>query len=81
MNRSRHRVLLLKKEYCPLCDGVRNILRGLRREMGLSWTEVDITLNNKFYAKYKNAIPVLIINGEKELRYPITEEAVREALV
>lgn len=72
-------VTLYTKEGCHLCEDVVAILDGLQDRYPHRLTAVDITADDNLYHQYRYAIPVVHI-GDVELRAPITEEALREAL-
>ena len=72
-------ITLYTKEGCHLCEEVVAILDGLQDRYAHRLTAVDITEDDVLYEQYRYAIPVVQI-GEAELRAPITEEELEEAL-
>ncbi len=68
------------KEGCSLCKGVRNSLAELQHEYALTIDEVDITGDEETYRRYKEAIPVVIVDGRIVLEGRIGEADLRQAL-
>lgn len=72
--------MLYTKEGCSLCRGVRNSLEELRWEFDLVVDEVEITRDSGLYERYKERVPVVIIDGRVILEGRISEEQIRRAL-
>ncbi len=74
-----HRVVLYSKEGCCLCDRARQDLLRLGDEFPFQLEEVDITGDAALYQRYKNAIPVIVINDHSTLALRIDEARLRRA--
>lgn len=59
-----HDVLFYSKAKCPLCDETREVLRSLQENFSLAIQEIDITTDSAVFERYKNIIPVVIIDGK-----------------
>ena len=75
-----HQVVLYTREGCHLCEVAKAKLAKLQREFDLEVEEVDITQDAALLARYRNVIPVVVIDGETELVSKITEYHLRKAL-
>jgi thiol-disulfide isomerase/thioredoxin len=78
--RKSHRVQFFTKEGCTLCRGVRATLEELRPEYDLSIEEIDITIEPAIFERYKNVIPVVIVDDRATLAGWISEQDLRGAL-
>ena len=77
----KHRVTLYGKPGCHLCEIEHTLLIGLKREFDFTLEEVDITHDDALLARYRDAIPVVVIDDRTTLSAPIRTAAVRAALV
>lgn len=73
-------ITLYGKPDCHLCHEAREMLLRLKAEHPHELTEVDITTDAAYWERYRNAIPVLVIDDAVELDAPIQESEVRAAL-
>ncbi len=71
---------LYAKKDCHLCEGARALLEWLEYDFPLSVEEVDIASDEALYARYKEVIPVVTIDGGPTLSWPFGEETLRCAL-
>ncbi|MCL5074660.1 MAG: glutaredoxin family protein [Chloroflexi bacterium] len=69
-----HHILFYTKEGCCLCDEAREILHRLRGRFSITIQEIDITTDSALYERYRNIIPVVIIDGQFSLGARIEEE-------
>lgn len=75
-----HHIQLYTKEGCPLCDEVREMLRHLGSKFSITTQETDITTDSALYERYKNIIPVVVIDGEFTLGARIEEKDICDYL-
>jgi glutaredoxin len=84
LNRVRRRrvrqVTLYGKPGCHLCEDARVLLDRLGRRYPIDLTEVDITSDPALFRRYDIQIPVIVIDGTRELTAPIQEKDLRSAL-
>jgi hypothetical protein len=73
-------VVLYGKEGCHLCDEAREMLDSLTRQGKFTVREVDITSDDGLFQRYEFLIPVVQIDGERELCAPIRLDHLRQAL-
>jgi glutaredoxin len=75
----RHSVVLYGKSGCHLCDIAHQLLLGLEREFEFTIEEVDITRDDALLARYRDTIPVVVIDGRTTLAAPIRTVELRAA--
>lgn len=73
-------IVLYSKEGCCLCDQVREELLGLRDELDFTFDEIDIEGDADLYERYKEAVPVVIIDGWLKLRGKLNVDRLRRTL-
>jgi glutaredoxin len=73
-------VVLYGKPQCSLCDKAAAILAYLRRELEFDVQYVDITADAGLFAKYRERIPVLTVDGREIAATIVTTRGVRAAL-
>ena len=76
----KHSVVLYGKPGCHLCDIARQLLLGLEREFDLTIEEVDITRDDALLARYRDKIPVVVIDDRSTLAAPIRTAELRATL-
>jgi glutaredoxin len=76
----KHRVVLYGKPGCHLCEIAHQLLLGLEREFDLAIEEIDITRNDALLTRYRETIPVVVIDGRTTLAAPIRTADLRAAL-
>lgn len=76
-----HRVVLYGKPGCHLCDITHQLLLGLQREFDLTLEEIDITRDAALLERYRETIPVLMIDDRVTLAAPIRTADIRAALM
>ncbi len=67
-------VVLYSKPGCCLCDQVKAQLRKLRATHGFEWREVNILEDSSLFAKFKEEIPVVFIDGKKAFKFHLNEK-------
>jgi glutaredoxin len=75
-----HVVTLLSKPGCHLCDDAREAVARISAELGVEWSERDITADPADYAEYGDRIPVILIDGSEHCYWTVEEERLRAAL-
>jgi glutaredoxin len=76
-----HRVVLYGKSDCHLCHIAYQLLLGLQREFDLTIEEIDITRDPALLERYRETIPVVLIDDRTKLAAPIRTADVRAALM
>lgn len=75
-----HRITLLGKPGCHLCEDAREIISRVAGELGVPWEEVDINSSDELRERYWEMIPVTLIDGVQHDFWRVSEERLREAL-
>ena len=60
--RPAHRVTLLTREGCHLCEDARTVVRDACRDSGSEFTEVDITTDPVLLRDYTDHVPVVFVD-------------------
>ncbi|GAA5074978.1 glutaredoxin family protein [Thermocatellispora tengchongensis] len=80
MSPTSHRITLLGKPGCHLCDDARAVIARVAGELGVPWEERDITQSPEDYEKYWEMIPVTLIDGVQHDYWRVDEQRLRKAL-
>ena len=78
--RRHHTVRLYGKPGCHLCEDARSVLDRLQQRYRFEIEEVDITKDPALFRRYDILIPVIVIDGVREMEAPISERNLRRAL-
>jgi glutaredoxin len=74
------RVTLYGKPGCHLCDDARAVVRAVCAELGVGWTEIDITVDPELFEKYGEQIPVTFVDGRQHDFWRVDPARLRKAL-
>jgi glutaredoxin len=77
----RVRVLLLSRPGCHLCDEARAVIERVTAELGVDWTERDISDSPDDLREYSEMIPVTFVDGVQHDYWRVTEDRLRAALL
>ena len=80
MNRGAPTITLLSRPGCHLCDDARAVISRVAGELGVPWTERDITLSEDDLRTYGEMIPVTLIDGVQHDFWRVSEDRLRKAL-
>ena len=75
--RSAHVVTLVHAVGCHLCESARRVIEGVRGEVSFELKEVDITGDEELEARYRERIPVVLVDGEEAFTYFVTPDGLR----
>ncbi|AQZ67356.1 putative redoxin [[Actinomadura] parvosata subsp. kistnae] len=75
-----HRITLLGKPGCHLCDDAREVIARVAGELGVPWEEVSIESSAELQEKYWEMIPVTLIDGVQHDFWRVDEARLRAAL-
>jgi glutaredoxin len=76
-----HRVVLLGKPGCHLCDDARTVVAQVCGELGIAWAERDITASADDMTAYGEMIPVVLVDGAQHTYWHVDEARLRAALL
>jgi glutaredoxin len=74
------KVTLYGKPGCHLCDDARAIVQAVCAELGVEWTEVDITQDDRLFTEYGEQIPVTFVDGKQHDFWRVDPVRLRKAL-
>lgn len=77
---ARHRITLLGKPGCHLCDEAREVIAQVAADLGTPWEERDITQSEDDLRAYGDMIPVTLIDGVQHDFWRVSEQRLRAAL-
>lgn len=75
-----HKVTLLSKPGCHLCDDARVVIAEVAGELGVPWEELDITADEELYARWWEQIPVTLVDGVQHDFWRVSADRLRAAL-
>lgn len=76
-----HRVTLLTRVGCHLCDDARAMLAAVADRLGTPWEELDVDSDAELCAEYGDLVPVVLIDGVEHGYLRIDEQDLRSALL
>jgi Glutaredoxin-like domain (DUF836) len=76
-----HRITLLSRAGCHLCDEARSVIATVAGELEVGWDERDITDSATDEAQYADMIPVTFIDGVQHDFWHVSADRLRAALL
>ena len=73
-------VTLYSKPDCHLCDIAKDRVANVRKCVPFTLETVDITTDPDLFERYKERVPVLLINGEEAFVYRVSEKQLTRKL-
>lgn len=74
------RVTVLTKPGCHLCENAIVVVEQVCTELGVGWTEVDITTDEALFAQWWEQIPVTLVDGVQHTFWRVDPDRLRAAL-
>jgi glutaredoxin len=74
------RVTVYSKPGCHLCEDAAAIVEAVCAELGVGWTEIDITTDPELFRRYGEQIPVTLIDGKQHDFWRVDPARLRKAL-
>jgi Glutaredoxin-like domain (DUF836) len=75
-----HRITLLGKPGCHLCDDARAVVARVAEDLAVPWEERSILGDAELMAEYGEEIPVVLIDGRQHTFWRVDEQRLRAAL-
>jgi hypothetical protein len=75
------RITLIGKPGCHLCDEARAVVARVAEDLGVEWTELDITRDGELAEQYWEQIPVTLVDGRRHDFWHVDEARLRAALL
>ena len=80
MIKASHQITLLSRPGCHLCDAAREVIARVAADLGMAWSERDITRSEADLREYWDKIPVTLIDGVQHDFWKVSENRLRAAL-
>ena len=80
MTLSGHRITLLGRPGCHLCDDARLIVARVAADLDVPWEEIDITTDPQLQGQWWEQVPVTLIDDVQHDYWRVDEERLRAAL-
>jgi len=77
---SEPRITLIGKPGCHLCDDARAVVARVAEDLGVGWSELDITADQALSEEYGEQIPVTLVDGRRHDFWRVDEARLRAAL-
>jgi glutaredoxin len=74
------RVTLYGKPGCHLCDDARASVTQVCAELGVTWSEIDITQDEQLVKEYGEQIPVTFVDGRQHDFWRVDPVRLKRAL-
>ena len=75
-----HQITLLSRPGCHLCEEARAVIERVAADLGVPWSERDITESGEDLETYWEMIPVTLIDGVQHDYWRVSEDRLRTAL-
>ena len=75
-----HRVTLLGRAGCHLCEQARAAVARICADLGTPWRETDVDTDPELRAEYGDRVPVILIDGAEHGYFEVEEPRLRRAL-
>jgi glutaredoxin len=75
-----HTITLLSRAGCHLCEEARAVIAAVATELGVPWSERDITASSEELRDYGDMIPVTLIDGVQHDFWRVDADRLRQAL-
>jgi glutaredoxin len=73
-------VTLLTRPGCHLCDDARAVIAAVCEELGVPWSERDITEDPEEFRRYADDVPVTLVDGVPHDFLRVSADRLRHAL-
>jgi len=71
---------VMTKKDCSLCDDAKEIIQQVIAELPAELKMTDIESDLELFERYKEKIPVVLINGEESFLYKVHPVTLRKKL-
>lgn len=76
----QHRVVVLTRPGCHLCDEAMAIVDAVCSEVGTGWVERDINEDPDLVRRYTDQVPVTFVDGDQHDYWRVDPARLRTAL-
>jgi glutaredoxin len=75
-----HRVTLVTRVGCHLCEAAEQQLRQLSAELGFDYREVDVDASPELRNAFSDRVPVILLDGKEHGYWRVEQARLRKAL-
>ena len=73
-------ITIYSKPDCHLCDRAKEVVERCRQKVDFAVEVVDISQNPELFERYRNDIPVILLDGREIARHFVRERQLLELL-
>lgn len=73
-------VTIYSKPDCHLCDLAKEVVERCRKKVDFALEIIDISQNPELFARYRDDIPVILLDGQEIARHFVRERKLLELL-
>jgi glutaredoxin len=77
---ANHRVTLITRVGCHLCEQAQAVLLRLREELCFGYDELDVDADRDRRNEYSDRVPVILVDGKEHGYWRVEEDRLRAAL-
>jgi hypothetical protein len=81
MTQPPHRVVLVGRDGCHLCEQAREVVASVCQALDVGWTQVSLDDHPDLPARYAEMIPVVLVDGVEHAYWRVDPAALRRVLV
>jgi glutaredoxin len=75
-----HQVTVLTSPGCHLCEAACAVVAEVCAELGVPWNERDISGDPEQLARYRDSVPVTLVDGAEHDFWRVSPDRLRRAL-
>ncbi len=73
-------ITIYSKPECHLCDLAKDVIERCRKKVDFNLEVIDISQNPELFERYRNDIPVILLDGREIARHFVRERKLLELL-
>ena len=74
------KITIYSKPGCHLCDHAKEVVEHCRQNVDFALEVIDISQNPELLERYRNDIPVILLDGQEIARHVVRERKLLELL-
>ena len=76
----KHQVTIYSKPDCHLCDRAKEVVERCKEKVDFTLEAIDISQDAELLARYRQDIPVILLDGKEIARHFVRERQLLELL-
>jgi len=73
-------ITIYSKPDCHLCDLAKDVVERCRKKIDFALEVIDVSQNPELFERYRNDIPVILLDGKEIARHFVRERKLLELL-